>query len=107
MFSRKARLRPQRWSTLFLLGGGGGGGRGGGGEGWARAPPLDLGPSDPGTVERGRGEGRGAPHTLGIAWGGGGGGGGGLVQLTRENHISSLEAVRGNQPASLGTLGCD
>ena len=55
-------------SVCFSLGGGGGGGVGREGV-WARAPALDLGPSDPGT--RGGGGG-GAPHTLGIARGRGG-----------------------------------
>ena len=36
-----------------------------GGGGGGRAPPLDLGPSDPGT-----GRGGGTPHTLGIGGGG-------------------------------------
>ena len=65
-------------------------GKGGGG----RAPPLDLGPSDPGTW---RGE-RSTPHTLGIARGGGreggegggrrgGGGGGQLIPLNRVGQL--------------------
>ena len=46
------------------------GGRGAGGP---EHPPLDLGPSDPGT--RGGGRSGATPHTLGIAPGEGGGGG--------------------------------
>ena len=82
----------------------------GGGGGW-RAPPLDLGPSDPGTRWEGRGRGGegGTPHTLGIAGGGGGGRGGGeaAIWLARHKGRGSIEpwSTKGSEASLLFQFG--